>query len=104
MTSRHPNPATPKTVLAEALRELGIATSAEVTFASFPRLEEAAAGLAWHLTGHILYPMAPPRVSTLPLLHLCLKDAFEWMAYCMTRPEPDVRKVQTAFLAGLLRH
>lgn len=92
----------PKDVLTGSVRDLGIAPQAKMTFERFPDLEGASEGLAWLLTDRLMYPAPTLTARPVPLLHLCLKHAFEWMNYELSREGPTFRTAQTAYMAGLL--
>jgi len=92
----------PRDVLATALRDLRIATQAKLVFERFPDLGSAAEGLAWLMSERMPYPLSVAK--SVPLLHLCLKHAFEWLNYDLSRQQASLRTSQTAFMAGLMLH
>jgi len=94
---------TPRDVLATTVRDLGIATNCKQIFERFPDLESASEGLAWLLTDRLILPgQTSAQATTVPILHLCLKHAIEWLNYELARDMPDLRSAQTAYMAGLL--
>lgn len=95
---------TPKDVLTHVLRRLGIAPQAKWTFERLPELEKAAEGLAWHFSDRLIYPFSRLAPNTVPLIDMCLIQAFERLDEVLERSKTEavtMREAQTAFLAGL---
>lgn len=93
----------PKATLRACLREMQVALHARELYDRLPVTRVISEGLAWHMTDRFPYPAIESAGGTPPLLHVCLRHAFEGMDAVLPATT-SVRAVQTAYLQGLFRH
>jgi hypothetical protein len=90
---------TPADALAPALRAIKAGSAARLVFLRYPEARSVAERLAWLFTDRIPYV-----VDKVPLLHLCLRDAFHWLTALHTQiPDATRDEALTAFFAGLFK-
>jgi|GEM_PF-6227243 hypothetical protein len=97
-----PNWTTPKEALTPSLRALKIALHARVVFEQYPQTRLACERMAWHFTDRTPMPVTDDIYESAPLLHLCLKYAFEHSDAVLDEPAPTQRQYLTAFFSGLM--